>query len=453
VSAGGDRGPSARRLAGTLARWGPWALLNDRRMAWTREGIGYFAIWLGLLVIGLYQQLNLVLLIAGLAAGPIVSSVLVSSAMLRRLSVTRRAPSYVFSGGTLEIDYTLENGRRSTAALAVALEDELVPIERGGPGSHGVSPRVMFARVPAGGRERLRWKGTCPDRGTYSFRSIDMVTRSPFGLMEKRETTYKPVDLIVYPMVGQLERAWRQLHRQSTETKRGRRSDRSAHQQEYHGLRDYRPGDSPRWIHWRTSARIGLPMVKEFEQQSDQDMAVLLDPWLPRSKVTAEQREALEEAIRFAATVCLDICRRQGRRLLLGWTGPTPGVRQGPASVKLLHELLGQLAVMRPTPEGQMSALLDAVPPSMLREALLILVSTRPIQLSEEVERSRRLATSSGRGLAGRAIVLDASRGQLKPFVKYHDAPGAIDLLRDSTGEHATASPFEAPAPVGEASE
>ena len=104
-------------------------------------------------------------------------------------------------------------------------------------------------------------------------------------------------------------------------------------------------------------------MVKEFEQQNEQDLAILLDPWLPRTKVTAEQREALEQAIRFAATVCLETCRRQGRRLLLGWTGPTPGVRQGPASVKLLHELLEQLAVLRPSAEGRLAALLDVLPP------------------------------------------------------------------------------------------
>ena len=53
-------------------------------------------------------------------------------------------------------------------------------------------------------------------------------------------------------------------------------------------------------------------MVKEFEQQNEQDLAILLDPWLPRTKVTAEQREALEQVIRFAATVCLETCRHSG---------------------------------------------------------------------------------------------------------------------------------------------
>ena len=163
-------------------------------------------------------------------------------------------------------------------------------------------------------------------------------------------------------------------------------------------------------------------MVKEFEQQSDQDIAILLDPWQPRTKVTPEHREALEALVRFAATVCLETCRGGGRRLLLGWTGPQPGVRQGPSSGKLSHEMLGQLAVLRPSAEGSLSALFDATPASMLREAFLVVVSTRPVNLIEEAERSGRLNGPSARGLAGRVLLLDSSRGDLDPLVRY-DAP------------------------------
>ena len=138
-----------------------------------------------------------------------------------------------------------------------------------------------------------------------------------------------PTRFVVYPTIGRLTRRWFQMQRQATENRRGQRHDRSAQQVEYHGLRDYRSGDSPRWIHWRTSARRGELMVKEFEQQNEQDLAILIDPWLPRTKAAPEQREALEQAISFAATLCLETCRHQGRRLVLGWTGAAPGVRQG----------------------------------------------------------------------------------------------------------------------------
>jgi uncharacterized protein (DUF58 family) len=391
-----------------------------QKLRWTLEGFAYFFCWVVLLLAGLNQQLNLILLVSGLAAGPLVASVVMSAAMLRRIRASRRVAPYVFEGDVLTIDYTLENERRHSAALALIVADDLAPADRLRSGAGNLpAPRAFFARVPGLGRERIRWQGNSPTRGRYQFRTIEIATRSPFGLCERRVTFDDPAPLLVYPQVGQLSRRWHLMQRQALETRRGQRHDRSAQQQEYHGLRDYRAGDSPRWIHWRTSARVGKPMIKEFEQQNEQDVAILLDPWLPRTKISPEQREAVELAIRFAATVCLETCRHQGHRILLGWTGPIPGVCQGPASVKLLHELLEQLAVMKSTSEASLSALLDALPPATLRESVLVIVTTRPINLLEEAERSARLSGAAARGLLGRVVLLDASRGDLAAFIQF----------------------------------
>jgi uncharacterized protein (DUF58 family) len=437
-----------------FARWVIWSLWPNQRLRWTREGAVYGFVWLGLLATGLMQQINLILLVAGLAAGPMVGSIFVSASMLRRLRISRRVPAYIFSGEPLTIDYSLDNDRRWTAALALILTDEMSPVDRSVSGPSGLAPVGFFPRVAGRSRARVRWQGVAPRRGKYQFRSLDLATRSPFGLLERRVAIAETDELTVYPEIGQLSRRWQYIHREASETRRGSRHDRSTQQQEYHGLRDYRPGDSPRWIHWRTSARLGQPMVKEFEQQHEQDLAILLDPWLPRTKVTPEQREAMEESIRFAATVCLETCRHPGRRLLLGWTGPTPSVRQGPASVKLLHELLEQLATIRPSTEGGFSALLDVVPPSALRESYLVVVSTRPINLIEEAERSARLSAASLRGLLGRVTLLDASKGELADLIKFGDQKsgatparrlsmsGAVDD-RDRDGDRGPVDPEE----------
>lgn len=404
-----------------IRRLGGW-LRPSQRSRWTRAGLGYLAIWLALIGIGLFQQINLLLLTAGLAAGPIVASVVISSMMLRKVVVARRAPDYLFAGSPLVLDYTLENHRWLTAALALEVFDELGPSGQGASDQDPISTSMLFERVPPGERQRLRWRGPSPKRGRYAFQRLEVMTRAPFGLLERREILPEPGTLLVYPTVGRLARRWHQFHRESTEAIRGRRHDRSAQQQEYQGLRDYRPGDTVRWIHWRTTARRGQPMVKEFEQQSDQDLAILLDPWRPPRNALPEQEEAIEAAIRFVATVCLETCRQSGRRLLLGWTGATPGLRQGPASVKLLHELLERLAVLPGTDQGRLSDLFDAMPMALLREARIVVVSTRPIRLADEAARSQRLVESSLRGFASRVQLLDASRGDLDDLIEF-DAP------------------------------
>ncbi len=373
------------------------------------------------LVAGLVQQVNLILLVFTLAAGPFLASIFGGRPMLRRLTVVRRVPAYVFSGDPLVLDYALENGRRWYAALALFVEDSLIPADRTVPGATALTPRIFFPRVPGRDRKRMQWQCPSPRRGRYRFRDLDIGTRSPFGIVEHRVTIPLADQILVYPRIGQLSRRWFLIQRQATENRRGQRHDRSAQQMEYHGLRDYRSGDSPRWVHWRTSARRGELMVKEFEQQSEQDLAILVNPWLPRTKATPEQREAVEQAISFAATVCLDTCRHQGRRLLLGWTGPTPGARHGPASVKLLHELLEQLAMLRSASEGGLAELLDVLPPVVLREAIIIVVSTRPLNMTEEAERSKRLAGTSSRGIAGRISMLNAAQGDLVPLFQQSD--------------------------------
>ncbi len=382
----------------------------------------YFAVSLALLVAGLIQQVNLILLVFTLAAGPFLASIFGGRSMLRRLTVQRRIPPYVFSGDPLVLDYALENGRRWYAALAVFIDDSLIPVDRGVSGASALLPRVFFARIPGRERERIQWRCSGPKRGKYRFRDLDVGTRAPFGIVEHRVTISLPDQIVVYPKIGQLSRRWFLIQRQATENRRGQRHDQSAQQMEYHGLRDYRSGDSQRWIHWRTSAKRNELMVKEFEQQNEQDLAILVNPWLPRTKAAAEQREAVEQAISFAATVCLETCRHQGRRLVLGWTGPAPGVRHGPASVKLLHELLEQLAILRSASEGGLAELLDILPPVVLRESMLIVVSTRPLNLLEEAEKTARLSGAGARTLMGRVVLLNATQGDLTPLFQTSEA-------------------------------
>ena len=411
----------ARRLLGVF-----WP---TQRQILTREGFIYFCVAVALLGAGLLHQVNLILLVFTLSAGPFLASIFGGRAMLHRLNVQRRLPPYVFSGEPLIIEYTVENGRRWFAALALFLEDLLIPVDRSITGATNVTPRVFFARIAGRDRLRLRWQQKSPVRGNYQLRDLDLGTRAPFGLVEHRVTISHAERILVYPRIGHLTRRWFQIQRQATENRQGQRHDRSAQQVEYHGLRDYRSGDSPRWIHWRTSARRGELMVKEFEHQNEQDLAILIDPWLPRIKAGPEQREAIEQAISFAATLCVETARHQGRRIVLGWTGAAPGVRQGPSSVKLLHELLEQLAIMRPVAEGGLAELFDVMPPAALREALLVIISTRPINLIEEAERSSRFSGASARGLLGRVMMLNATQGDLGSLFQF-DEETTRDLLQ-----------------------
>jgi uncharacterized protein (DUF58 family) len=71
---------------------------------------------------------------------------------------------------------------------------------------------------------------------------------------------------------------------------------------EFLGLRDYRPGDSPRQIHWRSWARLGRPIVKELEDTFLPRYGLALDTF-PAPGDEALFEEAVSLAASFAATL------------------------------------------------------------------------------------------------------------------------------------------------------
>jgi uncharacterized protein (DUF58 family) len=67
--------------------------------------------------------------------------------------------------------------------------------------------------------------------------------------------------------------------------------------EEFVSLRDYQPGDPLRRIHWRSWARLGKPIVKEFQEEFFVRHALILDTFHP-----VPGAPIFEEAVRLAAS-------------------------------------------------------------------------------------------------------------------------------------------------------
>jgi uncharacterized protein (DUF58 family) len=155
---------------------------------------------------------------------------------------------------------------------------------------------------------------------------------------------------------------------------------------DYYGLRPWQSGDSTRWIHWRTTAKLASPTVLQFERQRNRDVALLLDPWLP-AQPRKQDVGNLELAISLAATAVADLTSRGHARLVFAVASRQPQCWSGPASPLFCHELLGELATL-PAADGQL--LPEAVRQTRDQApsgARLIVVSPRPPQVAADPER------------------------------------------------------------------
>lgn len=91
---------------------------------------------------------------------------------------------------------------------------------------------------------------------------------------------------------------------------------RAGHGTEVFGVRPYQPGDPLRRIHWRTTARRGELIVREFEPPGVQNLGIFLDPDPP-------EPAAADQVARIAASEAWD-CLRAGGRVTLWAPGCEP---------------------------------------------------------------------------------------------------------------------------------
>src|SRR5262249_28332690 len=126
----------------------------------------------------------------------------------------------------------------------------------------------------------------------------------PFGLVRRRIEVGPGREVLVLPRLGWVHRGRLRNYLRGGAPEDGAirrhrpQRDPSA-QAEFHGLRAWRTGDSPRSIHWRTPARRGELMVREYEDVPSDNLLLVLDPSLPARPGGAD---LFEQAVSLAAT-------------------------------------------------------------------------------------------------------------------------------------------------------
>ena len=391
--------------------------MKRRHLHFCREGL-YFVVIMAFIVGGaIMRQINLLMLLFGLMAGPLLFNLFSVYLMLPRLQLRRRLPDMVAAGDPLVVELTATNIFARGAAWAVVVDDR---VERVGDHSYAaaITSSVMFTHVPAGDSRKLSYRGVLTRRGRYRFGPLGLSTRFPLGLVR----CYMPYgensgdqELLVLPRVGELTHRWTKMREEAYQRTRSPHQRRGMLEGDFHNLRPWRTGDSRRWIHWRTTARQGELMVRQFEQQLQRDLALIVELWQP-AQPNAHQTDSVELAVSFAASICTEMCRRGGCQLVFGLSATQQQFYSGPASLALQEDALTTLALYQATPKDHlpqvMIGCLDLIP----QGTQIVLVSTRPVDLNDQQRFATFWQDSRGRSLAGRVLPIDASSGELQHY-------------------------------------
>ncbi len=188
----------------------------------------------------------------------------------------------------------------------------------------------------------------CMQRGKYSLGPLAIVSSDPLGMFQKSRWFGAPQPFTVYPSIVSLPRfalPSSDLPGDSTSRQHTQVVTPAAA-----GVRDYMPGDSYSRVHWRSTARTGKLMVKEFEQEESAKVWIVLD-----MEERVHRGSGLESSEEYAVTTAASIADKYLQRgLPVGITAvgnielnlsPKPGVNQFDLIMEGLAEIKAEGAV------------------------------------------------------------------------------------------------------------
>jgi len=186
-------------------------------------------------------------------------------------------------------------------------------------------------------------------RGSYEISPLRGETIFPFGICSCGINLTEKHHFLVYPRFNSLD---------TFNVPAGSRyqpggialTSSVGESTEFIGNREYRDGDNPRNIDWRSWARTGKPVVKEFQEEYFCRIALLLDTFVsPGSPPVAY--ESFESAISISASVA-DYLSREEYVIDIFAAGPNIYYMQAGRSLSYLENILDLLACIDVCPHS-----------------------------------------------------------------------------------------------------
>lgn len=244
-------------------------LRPPRRLTFTREGriLVFLSVSVGFAAINTGN--NLLYLLLGWQLSFIIASGVLSEMTLRDLRVERRAPPRIYVNEPFLMEVIVSNAKSSRPSYSIEVEDLVadVPIDK----------RCYFLKLPAAKSQRASYRHTFARRGVYVLSGYRLATKFPFALFRKSRDVDAPMTVIVYPARTTVPRpAARSAARGDNA------SNRVGRKGEFFGLREHRRGDDRRDVHWKSSARSGQLLVREYEDELARRLVIGIDNALPQ---------------------------------------------------------------------------------------------------------------------------------------------------------------------------
>lgn len=294
-------------LLALQAASGRLGTMTAATVAWLRETVTPMGWVLAIvLVLGL---------VAGLAFGIVEALVVAAIAFaLIALSVP-----FLIGGATYDVEFSIDRDRvvaGSDVGARITVRNASRGVSLPSVLDIPVGPGLVEAFIPLltrGSTHDETITIAAPRRGVITIGPMTVTRGDPVGVL-KRDMSWPQVETVyVHPVTTPLPPSSAGFVKdvEGQPTRNIVDSDLA-----FHAIREYMPGDSRRHVHWKSTAKTGTLMVRQFEESRRARIAVVLD-------VLASEYETEEEfelAVSAAASLALQAVR-DDREVLMVTSG------------------------------------------------------------------------------------------------------------------------------------
>ena len=333
----------------------------------SRAGWTYIGATLLVALAALNTGNNLLFLILACLISVILMSGILSSISLAGVELHIELPEHIFAGQTVRATVELHNEKLMLPSFALRVE---AAVAKDAPAAAVLETPVFFPFLPRQERVKQSVPVTFLRRGLHVQDTFRIVTRFPFGFLQKTRRVSLKSEALVYPSVetsSELADMFPGIEGSLESHSKGRGQD-------LHALREYLPTDSARHVHWKASARRGTLMVREFAREDDRRVLLVLDPYSggpENSGGAAAKEERFEHAVNLCAGIAWHFYERNAQ---LEFRGAGIETRLAPAE-EIIFAILGYLAVAQAEKPGAESPLLQELAASP--ELFKLIVTSR----------------------------------------------------------------------------
>lgn len=255
----------------------------------------------------------------------------------------RDAPHVIASRRWHDVGIVLNNA--SPHPLRVELYDHH-------PGHFEATDLPLRLVVPGRGWARTTYRTRSAHRGAFAFGPIQLRITSGFGLFQRQTRLDAPQDVRVYPDFGALA-GYALLATDNRLSQIGiLQRRRRGEGMDFHQLREYRIGDSLRRIDWKATSRMHRLISREYQDERDQTILLVLD--CGRRMAAADAETTHFDAALDAALLLAHVGVHHGDAVGAITMAGEPRFmvpRKGHKSVTMLLELLYDLQPGMRTPD------------------------------------------------------------------------------------------------------